>query len=107
MLAGDVDLKVEGDGVKIKNNGDGAVTANGTTIKSGDEITTGGQNPSDSTESTTDQSAGSTAANDKAIATGDDTNLTLMFVIMGLAAAAARRNSGLRQKKEKQLEKSL
>ena len=89
VLAGDVDLKVEGDGVKIKNNGDGAVTANGTTIKSGDEITTGGQNPSDSTESTTDQSAGSTAANDKAIATGDDTNLTLMFVIMGLAAAAA------------------
>ena len=46
--------------------------------------------PKEPASGESDNTSGSTSASpDKSVATGDDTNLTLMFVIMGLAAAAA------------------
>ena len=89
VLAGDIDMQIEDEGVKITNNGNGNVTANGITLEEGDGITTAVTTPSDNTETTTPADETTAASNDKAVATGDDFNMTALLAIMGIAAAAA------------------
>ena len=88
VIQGDVDLTVPVGGVEISNSGSGAVTVNDEPVTD-DIVITEEPEPTDPTKPGNTDPTGNTAAGSGATATGDDTNLTLMFVIMGLAAAAA------------------
>lgn len=86
-----MDLTVPAGGVGVSNSGSGAVTVNDEPVTDDIVITEEPEptTPTDPTEPGNTDPTGNTAAGSGATATGDDTNLTLMFVIMGLAAAAA------------------
>lgn len=91
VIQGDVDLTVPAGGVEISNSGSGTVTVNDEPVTDDIVITEEPEptTPTDPTEPGNTDPTGNTAAGSGVTATGDDTNLTLMFVIMGLAAAAA------------------
>ncbi|MEE0746351.1 MAG: LPXTG cell wall anchor domain-containing protein, partial [Anaerovoracaceae bacterium] len=73
-----------------KNTTDVDILINSQELKAGDSMKVSSlQNPSESTDQPSDKPQQEMSADENIPETGDDTNRTLMFVIMGLAAIAA------------------
>ena len=95
VLQGDVALSIMAGGVEVSNNGGGQVTVNQMEVAADNPIITEEQitpeQPTSPTQPSTTTPADETtaASNDKAVATGDDFNMTALLAIMGVAAAAA------------------
>lgn len=78
------------EGIEIKNTTDVDILINSQELKAGDSMKVSSlQNPSESTDQPSDKPQQEMSADENIPETGDDTNRTLMFVIMGLAAIAA------------------
>ena len=88
VLQGDIALDIPTADVQITNSGTGEISVNGETVIAGETIMTKGQ-ASTQLSTTTPADETTTASNDKAVATGDDFNMTALLAIMGIAAAAA------------------
>ncbi|MFR4406786.1 MAG: LPXTG cell wall anchor domain-containing protein [Anaerovoracaceae bacterium] len=94
ILKGDIDLQIKSSDVKVTNNGDGEVTANGIELKQGYGITTenpeqGTTNPSVPSDTSNQGVSSENGAAGNSPKTGDDFNMTAVIALMGIAAAAA------------------
>lgn len=88
VLQGDIALDIPTADVQITNSGTGEISVNGETVIAGETIMIKGQ-ASTQPSTTTPADKATAASNDKAVATGDDFNMTALLAIMGVAAAAA------------------
>ncbi|HIU95516.1 MAG TPA: LPXTG cell wall anchor domain-containing protein, partial [Candidatus Copromorpha excrementipullorum] len=88
VLQGNIALDIPTADVQITNSGTGEISVNGETVIAGETIMTKGQ-ASTQPSTTTPADETTAASNDKAVATGDDFNMTALLAIMGVAAAAA------------------
>ncbi len=91
--AGQTEIEVP-EGVKVENKTGVSINVNGETIADGGIYGEQEETPTEPSDEnpqqpSTEENQTTEGTQTGATATGDDTNLTLMFVIMGLAAAAA------------------
>ena len=89
VIKGDIDLNIPAGGVEVSNSGGGAVTVNDEAVTGEDPVTTTEQPTTDPTRPESSTSADNAEKNGSAVSTGDESNLTALFALMGTAAAVA------------------
>ncbi len=108
VIQGNINLTISAGGVKVSNSGGGTVAVNNEPVMNNIVITeepkpTDPATPTDPNQPGSTDPTESTAAGSGATATGDNTNLTLVFAIDGSSSHGSCRDSDLWQKEEKQL----